>query len=109
MSNRYATLSPELIAIRQKMHRAKILPHSHTAPDPKQRKVQDVTENPKRIEANNAFRLQILAKQRAINLRNEIDRVQSMIVERRIHHLREPMYRNRLRHLKDELDSIEKS
>ena len=109
MSNRYATLSPELVALRQKMQHARIIPKSHSAPEPKKQKVHDITENAKKIEANNAFRLQFLAKQRAINLRNEIDRVHSMIVERRIHHLREPMYRNRLRHLRDELDTIEKN
>ena len=102
MSNRYATLSPELTAVRQKMQLAK-------AKTVKQPKVPDLTENPKKIEANNAYRVQFLAKQKAINLRNEIDRVQSMIVERRVHRLREPMYRQRLQHLKDELDTIEKS
>lgn len=101
MSNRYATLSPELTAVRQKMQLAKV--------EAKPPKVHDMTENPKKIEANNAYRLHFLAKQKAINLRNEIDRVQSMIVERRVHRLREPMYRHRLQHLKDELDSIEKS
>jgi len=101
MSNRYATLSPELTAVRQKMQLAKVA----SAPK-KPRKIHDVAENAKIIEGNNAFRLQFLAKQRAINLRNEIDRVQSMLVERRIHPLRAPMYRDRLRHLKEELENI---
>lgn len=108
MSNRYATLSPELTSIRQMMQYSDILPPTKKIIERKQ-KVPDLTEGPKRIEANNAFRMQFLAKQKAINLRNEIDRVQSMIREKRIPRLREPHYQEHVKRLQQDLEATEKS
>ena len=106
MSNRYATLSPELRSIKAMMQLNNVLPPTQKHIKVTQ-KVQDETEIPNRIAANNAFRQQFLEKQKAINLRNEKERIESLLAARRIPVLREPHYQEHVKRLAEDLDEAD--
>jgi hypothetical protein len=104
MSNRYATLSPELKSIKAMMQQNDVLPPTQRHVEPTN-KVHDVTEIPNRIAENNAFRQQFLEKQKAINLRNEKERIESLLAARRIPALREPHYQEHIKRLTDDFET----
>ncbi len=70
-------------------------------------RIQDITDAPKKIWGNNAFRYKLKLMQDAQNYRNEADRVHSMVHERRIPANREHLFRARLHLLRQHLRHLE--
>jgi hypothetical protein len=107
MSNRYIDFS-NIVYGRPTATVKKHLQNVTTEKENKRKnRVQDLTEQPKRIFANNAFRIKLKQMQDAMNLRNEVDRVHSDIHSGRIPANRERLYRTRLNLLRDHLRHLE--
>lgn len=70
-------------------------------------RVEDITEEPKKIWANEAHRRKVRQMQDAMNYRNEVDRIRSTIHSGRIPANREHLYRSRLHLLEQKLKYIE--
>lgn len=69
-------------------------------------RIDDITEAPKKIWANEAHRRKIRQVQDAMNYRNEADQIQSLIHAGRIPANRERLYRARLRMLEQKFNQV---
>lgn len=70
-------------------------------------RIEDISENPRKIWGNNAFKNRVRLMQDAMNYRNEVDRIRSDVHERRIPANRRHMYQNRLALLEGKLRYLE--
>jgi len=69
-------------------------------------RVKDITEEPKKIWANNAHIRKLKLMQEAMNHRNEIDRLRSDLYNNRIPGNREHIFRKRMHVLQNRLNYI---
>lgn len=70
-------------------------------------RVEDITEEPKKIWQNEAHRRKVRQMQDAMNYRNEVDRIRSTIHNGRIPANRAHVYNSRLRLLEQKLKHLE--
>ena len=106
MSNRYTDLAQ--IAKGSTSTMKSHLQHPTMNKEAKRKnRIDDITEAPKKIWGNNAFRQKLKLMQDAKNYRNEAESVHSMIHERRIPANREHLYRARLHMLRQHIRHLE--
>jgi hypothetical protein len=107
MSNRhidFGLLAKGSTASKMKSH----LQHPTNQKEQKRKnRIEDITDAPKKIWGNNAFKLKLRQMQDAKNYRNEADRVHSMIHEGRIPANREHLFRARLHMLRQHVRHLE--
>jgi hypothetical protein len=105
MSNRYVDFSSYMHqnispATKQLRHLQK---PTNEKEEKRKNRIQDITENPKKIWANNAFVQKLKLMQDAQNYRNEIDRIRSIVNDNRIPANRRHLYRGRLHILEENM------
>lgn len=101
MSNRYIDFAAMLGNTTQ--HARYLQRPTNEREEARKNKIKDISENPKKIWGNNAFRYRVKQMQEAMNYRNEIDRLKSMIHDGRIPANRRELYRGRLTLLEQKL------
>ena len=69
-------------------------------------RIEDISENPRKIWANNAYVQKVRLMQDAQNYRNEVDRLRSMVSDNRIPANRRQLYRGRLDAIENHLRRI---